>query len=388
MQNLTRRNFLTLAGMTAAGFALDPELVFGAVSEDAVDFMKVHKEMIVIDGAVPMIGGARQPEHLNWFREGGATAISVTVGGANMEDSVATMLIGWMAEQIQTRPELMLVRTADDILTCKREGKLGIFYHFQGPSPLDYDLDRVWFYKQAGLGVLQFAYNTRNPYANGITERVDGGLSILGIELVKACNEARVIVDVAHTGEKSALDAIRASSEPVILSHGNAIGQLNNPRNVPDNVLKAVANNGGFAGVVIYPAFVSTKKKPTMDDVLDMVDYMVNLMGVDHVSFGLDYDSTTHGAMPEEWIKKGYDMMVESGSWDPSVYPPPPYYYPEGLELPNKLHNLTGALLKRGYKEEDIAKMWSGNWMRVMKQVWGDKNAKLVIDEDAPFHVR
>ena len=145
-----------------------------------------------------------------------------------MEAPVTTKIMSWMAEQIQTRPELMLVRSVDDILTCKRAGKLGIFYHFQGPSPLAYDLDRVWYYKQAGVGVMQFAYNTRNPYANGITERVDGGLSILGIKLVEACNKARMIVDVSHTAEKSALDAIRASSEPVILSHGNALGQINN----------------------------------------------------------------------------------------------------------------------------------------------------------------
>jgi membrane dipeptidase len=385
MKHLTRRNFLTIAGLSAARLAINPMKVFSAAT---MDFMKVHKDLIVIDGAVPMLANTFNPEHLSWFLEGGATAISVTVGGGNMEAPVTTKIMSWMAEQIQTRPELRLVRSVDDILKCKREGKLGIFYHFQGPSPLAYDLDRVWYYKQSGVGVLQFAYNTRNPYANGITERVDGGLSILGIKLVEACNKARMIVDVSHTAEKSALDAIRASSEPVILSHGNALGQINNPRNVPDNVLKAIANNGGFAGVVGYPAFVSTKKRPTMDDMLDMVDYMVNLMGVDHVSFGIDYDATTHGAMPAEKIKAQYEAMVASGAWDPSAYPAPPYYYPKGIELPNTLYNLTGALLKRGYSEPEVAKMWGGNWMRVMKQVWGDKNAEPVVDEDEPFHLR
>jgi membrane dipeptidase len=385
MKYLTRKDFLTLAGLSAAGLALRPSRLFGAESDD--DFMRIHKDLIVIDGAVPLIPSSMNPEHLSWFIKGGATAISATVGGANLEAPLTTTLMSWIAEQIQTRPELMLVRSADDILTAKREGKLGIFYHFQGPSPLAYDLDRVWYYKQAGVGVLQLAYNTRNPYANGITERVDGGLSLLGIKLVEACNKARMIVDVSHTAEKSALDAIEASSEPVILSHGNALGQLNNPRNVPDNVLKAIAENGGFAGVVAYPAFVSSQKKPAMDDLLAMVDYMVNLMGVDHVSFGLDYDQTTHGAMSPEKVKAQYDAMVASGAWDPSAYPAPPYHYPEGIELPTTLHNLTGALLKRGYSTEDVAKLWGGNWMRVMKQVWGDKEAELIHDDDEPFHV-
>jgi membrane dipeptidase len=79
--------------------------------------------------------------------------------------------------------------------------------------------------------------------------------------------------------------------------------------------------------------------------------------------------------------------MVASGAWDPSAYPAPPYHYPEGIELPTTLHNLTGALLKRGYSTEDVAKLWGGNWMRVMKQVWGDKEAELIHDDDEPFHV-
>lgn len=135
---------------------------------------------------------------------------------------MAAEVIAWISEQIETRPELMVCRTDDDVRTAKREGKLGIFYRLQGPSPIGLDLDLVWFYKQAGVDLMQIAYNTRNPFANGATERIDGGLRTLGVGLVKACNSALVIVDVSHTGERSQLDAIEASSEPVIISHGNA----------------------------------------------------------------------------------------------------------------------------------------------------------------------
>lgn len=214
-----------------------------------------------------------------------------------------------------------------------------------------------------------------------------GGISELGIKLVKACNEARIIVDVAHTGEQSALDIIKASSEPVILSHGNARGKIDNPRNVPDKVLKAVAENGGIADVVAYPPFVSKNKKPTMDDMLDMVDYMVNLMGIDHAAFSLDYDATMHGVMPDEMVIKLYNQYVAEGVWDPTAYPKPPYYYPQGIELPNTLYNLTDGLLKRGYSKEDIAKLWGGNWLRVMEQVWGDPKANEIDAYDPQFHV-
>lgn len=300
----------------------------------------------------------------------------MTVGGGNFGTAFADDIIKWIAEQIFITPSLMLVRTAEDLRTAHREGKLGIWGHFQGPDPLGLDPDKVWFYKALGVGVIQIGYNTRNPYANGVNERVDGGLSKLGQQLVKTCNEARVIVDVSHTGWKSAMDAIEVSSEPVIMSHNNAFGKIQNGRNAPDEVLKAVAQSGGFSGAVAWPTFVSTKKKPTMDDMVGMIDYMVNVMGVDHVSMGFDWDSTVHGVMPDEWVKKQNDSMVASGAWgDTKTYPPPPFYFPEGMELPNTLYNLTGALLARGYSEADIAKIWGGNWLRVMERVWGDPKA-------------
>jgi len=122
-----------------------------------------------------------------------------------------------------------------------------------------------------------------------------------------------------------------------------------------------------------------------MDDMLDMVDYMVEVMGIDHVAFSLDYDATMHGVLPDEQVKATYDYYVSTGTWDPKAYPPPPYYYPQGIERPNTLYNLTGALLARGYSKEDVAKLWGGNWMRVMKIVWDDPKAEEVRDEQPAF---
>jgi len=96
--------------------------------------MAVHKNAIIIDGAVPLLAGTFNPRHIDWWIQGGATAISVTVGGANLGPDTTAKVIARVAEQIETRAELMLCRTANDIRTAKREGKLGMFYHFQGRS--------------------------------------------------------------------------------------------------------------------------------------------------------------------------------------------------------------------------------------------------------------
>ena len=125
-----------------------------------------------------------------------------------------------------------------------------------------------------------------------------------------------------------------------------------------------------------------------MEDMVAMIDYMVETIGIDHVAIGVDYDATTYGVLPEEWVQKQYQTFVDSGAWDPKAYPPPPYYYPEGIELPNTLHNLTGALLARGYTEKDLAKIWGGNWLRVMDKVWGDPKAKKVDQVHVPVHER
>jgi len=348
----------------------------------AEGFMDVHKELITIDGCIPLVSMTQDPEHLKWFKDGGITVASVSISGPPKDPELTTDIITWFSEQIQTNDDYVLIRTTDDIINAKKENKLGILYHCQSPIPLRENLDRVWYYKALGLSMMQLAYNARSPYANGATERVDGGISDLGIKLVKALNEARIIVDVAHTAEQSALDIIEASSEPVVLSHGNARGLIDNPRNVSDKLLKAVADNGGLAGVVGYPPFVSTSSSPTMDDFLDMVDYMVGVMGIDHVAFSLDYDATMDGVLPDEEVKATYDYYVSTGTWDASAYPPPPYFYPQGIERPNTLYNLTGALLARGYSKEDVAKMWSGNWMRVMKQVLDDPKANEVHVEE------
>jgi membrane dipeptidase len=85
----------------------------------------------------------------------------------------------------------------------------------------------------------------------------------------------------------------------------------------------------------------------------------------------MDYMHGQAGTVSNEDAKALYKYLVDSGNWSEKTYPPPPWYYPEGIELPDTLYNLTGALLARGYKKEDIAKIWGGNWMRIMGQVWG-----------------
>lgn len=353
-------------------------LIMGCAHEqkkgEPLNYIELHKELIFIDGAVPLLIAnptGPNPEHIDWYKNGGATALSVTVSGATDDASKTANQITYMAEQILQRDDLSMVYSSEDILKAKAEGKMGIFYHFQGCEGMGEDIKRVWHYKQLGVGMMQLVYNKEDQFGYGSLEE-DKGLKPLGKELVTEMNKAKIIVDLAHTGPQTSMDIIRASSSPVVASHSNCRCLIDSPRNLPDSVLRAIADNRGVAGVVAWPSFVSNKQKPHLDDLLDMVDKMVEVMGIDHVAFGLDYSSAIAGIMPDEEVLAVYDDYVEKGIFDTRVYKKPPYYFPEGIEDPRKLVNLTKGLVKRGYNKKEILKLMGGNWMRVMNDVWGE----------------
>ncbi|WP_455388712.1 dipeptidase [Petrachloros mirabilis] len=342
------------------------------------NYKEVHKELLVIDGTTNLIALNKDPKFIDWYLKGGASAVVCTVSTAGMtatsnqkaQDQTLDIL-GYTHRLLQTRDDILLVHRADDVLTAKQSGKLGLILQFQGAVPIETNLDLVNLWKAAGVNVIQLAYNVRNQMANGITERVDEGLSKLGVELIKRLNEARVVVDCAHTGARSTLDACEFSNAPVVISHSNARGKYDIQRNAPDEAIKAVAKTGGLCGANMFTFFIGKDPRPTMDDYIGHIDYLVSLVGIDHVAIGPDYMAGQSGIAPDEVMVAAYKNLIASGAWDPENYPEPPYVYPEGVELPTTLYNLTDGLLHRGYSKEDIGKIMGGNWMRVLKAVLG-----------------
>jgi len=388
-EGIGRRDFIKTMGIAAAamGAGLNASRTFAQAATSPArkpdpykpstsNYMQVHKELVVIDGCTNLTGLDKDPRYLDWYKQGGATAIVLTVSSAVMtatsnvrhKDDTLDHL-GYINRLLQTRDDLVLVRSASDIAEAKQTGKLGLFLQFQNAAVVESNLDLVNMYKALGVNVIGLAYNVRNQFANGVTERVDGGLSDAGIALIKRMNEAKVIVDVAHTGTRSGLDAVETSIAPVVLSHSNSREYFASQRNTPNELIKAVAKSGGLIGSVMYPSFVAENPTPTMAEYVGHIDYLVQLVGVDHVAIASDY--TNQISMSAAKQKAAYKVMIDSGAWDKKTYPYDVLTYPQGVETPKTLFNLTDALLARGYKKEDIAKIWGGNWVRVMKAVLG-----------------
>jgi membrane dipeptidase len=333
-----------------------------------IDPVALHRDAIVIDAVCPLL---TDTTHLPLYRRGGFTTVAPTVGGFSGGAAATLRTLGRWHAAIRADESLLLIRQAADVERAKAENKLGILLHFQGTEPIEDDLDLVDAYKALGVGIIQLAYNVKNRFGDGCEERTDAGLSRLGLKLIARMNKARVIVDCSHTGYRTTMDAIEASSAPVVFSHANPRAVHPSPRNILDEQIKAVAATGGLTGMVGYPAFVSADPRPSLNAFIDHIDYVVQLVGIDHVALGIDYFDGMAALAEPEAAKRQYDALIAAGHWSPASYPPPPYHYPEGIETPEGMPALTAGLVRRGYKAQDIRKILGGNWVRVYRAVWG-----------------
>ena len=332
---------------------------------------RIHKEAIIIDGTCPLLSHADSFEM--WIR-GGATAACATVGYGQPElgtVAASTQITHDWLGRIEKNPEkLMLIRTPEDIRRAKAQGRLGIIFHFQGSCNIGSELGNLETFHGRGLRLMQLCYNVKDLVGCGCTVPEDTGLTDFGREVISEMNRLGIVVDCAHTGHRTATDAISVSKTPVIISHANARTICGNARNLPDFMIKEIAANGGVIGLNGYPAFVADKERPTLDDLIDHAVYIADLVGIQALSVGVDYFEYQAGVVDDTTAGIVYDYLLKSGTWAPGEYPPPPWYYPEGMELPDKLPNLTAGLLRRGFSEEEVKGVLGGNLMRVFAQVW------------------
>jgi membrane dipeptidase len=329
----------------------------------------LHDDAIVIDGCCPLLVGI---PYIDWYIEGGATVVTPTIGGFHPTEVSFNFGAAWL-EYIRGRDDLVLIEKGSDVHRAKEEGKTGVVLAFQGTMPIGTDLNLVNAFKKMGVGIMQLTYNTECEVGYGAQVEEDKGLKQFGFEFIERCNACRVIVDCSHTGHTTSMDAIKASKSPVIFSHANptAIYPTDSHRNITDDLIRAAAESGGVVGAVGFPGMLGGIKQPSIDDFINSIDHIVNVGGIDSASLGIDYYLGQHPVADEKEAEEAYQREVDTGRWKGKDYPPPPHYYPEGIETPRTLPHLTEALLKRGYNEEDTRKILGLNLVRVYEAVWG-----------------
>jgi membrane dipeptidase len=341
----------------------------GASTTDAD---RLHAESIVIDGTCPLAGTFG---FLDWYREGGVTAAVATAGGVWPHLGAGETLKGlgsWL-RMLRSRHDLVLVEQASDIEAAKRARRMGVVLHFQGTDAFEASLDLVGAYQKLGVRMVQLTYNLTNRVGDGCEERTDSGLSRFGIDLVRQLNEHRIVVDCSHTGFRTTMDAFEVSNAPTVFSHANVRGVHDCPRNITDEQIKAAAATGGLIGINGFPYFVDATGRPTLDAYIAHIEYVAELVGIDHVAVSMDYYQGMAAAASAGEAETYHARSLASGRWSPESYPPPPHRYPEGLGDPREMPNLTRRLLERGYSTDDVKKIIGGNWMRIFREVWGGR---------------
>jgi membrane dipeptidase len=333
---------------------------------------RVHTEAIIVDTGVSGLAHQHQ-------LDGGISATLVTVSGMQTEDIDEVMMrIMPYVENAYAHPDkIAMIATPDDIRACKANGKIGYVLHFQGMTHISRRLYWVEMFARIGVRVMSLTYNGQNQLGCGAGEPNDTGLTYFGRQVVREMNRAGVVIDLSHLGEQTARDVCSVSSEPVVLTHSSPRGMVNHGRNAPADVMKAVAEMGGVMGISVYAPLMDEEngKFPTVETVLDHVEYAINEMGIDHVGIGTDV-----AAMDDvRWLfyQLRHRDLVPAYYFEPPYLGKAKYHSVEGFHTPADMPKITRGLVARGFSDEDVKKIMGGNFLRVFDQVWGDKMKSL-----------
>lgn len=326
--------------------------------------IRVHTESIVVDG---LEISRWDEEMLLRVRQGGLTAVVVTV--ATLEGFRATVenITEWYRRFDRHASVIMPVRSGEDIREAKQMGKVGIILGFQNTSPIEDDLRLLRVFKELGIRVIQLTYMERNFVGDGCLERTDCGLSRFGLEVVEEMNRLGILIDLSHVGYRTTMEAIEASQKPVAFTHANPRALCDHPRNKTDEQIKALVRKGGVIGATIFPPYLAAGSKATIEHVVDVIDYLVGLAGIDHVGIGTDF---TEG-QPREWFEW---LLRGKSSKEPIMELQYPIVNPAGIQSVADFPNITQALLARGYADSDVRKIIGENWLRLFEEVWPCSN--------------
>lgn len=321
---------------------------------------------------------AARRQYLDLWRRGGVTVACGTYSSAEPPaeafDRANAKLARAHAVVDALGGDLQLVRRAADIEHVHAQRRHGLVLDFQNTIAIADKLERVEHFYNLGVRMVQLTYNLRNLVGDGCTEAYQGGLSYFGRELVRTLNDFRILVDVSHCSEQVGWDALGVSRAPVIVSHSASKTVCLHDRNKSDALAKAIADRGGFFGVVVVAGFISPEKEPTPDAFADHVEHLVSVMGIDHVGIGTDKAGPGPGTESLVEYPKDLPRHPPGFNWAGfrlDEHRLTPEYHLRDYDSFADWPKLTVALAARGFNEEELRKLLGLNYLRVFRDVVG-----------------
>lgn len=334
-------------------------VVFDAHSDYA---LHVHREHI------KGIKDVLKVQHLPFLRKGGVNIEVLTVGGDfdlfpefdSQNYNTILQVLDSIHNEISNNPDLfVLIRNSKDFDEIKNK-KIGFILALEGANSIEDDFSRLHKYYDLGLRSIALTHNNRNQFADGCAENPAGGLSDLGKDYVKELNNLNVAIDLSHISEPSFWDVLDIIEKPPVATHSNAKSLCNHPRNLTDDQIKAIAERNGVIGINFFSIFIDNNgRKATVDRLIDHIDHIVELVGLNHIGFGPDFLNY--------YIKdlKSLDEQLDDPFGDNldfgAIY--------EVIRDVTEFPNLIGSIQKRGYSDRDIGKIQGENFVRVYKEI-------------------
>ena len=249
------------------------------------------------------------------------------------------MIEGIYADVAKYKDECGIALTEEDARRLKAEGKKAFFIGIENGYAIGKDIKNVKKYKDMGVQYMTLSHSYDNDICNSSSNTADAskGLTAFGRKVVKEMNKVGMMIDVSHVSEGTFWDVIKLSKDPIFASHSSVRALCDHDRNLTDEQLRALAKNGGVIQICIYGGYLNKDAKTaSVDDVVRHIDHAVKVAGIDHVGIGSDFDG-------------GGGVLGCAGD--------------------NDMINITVKLIEKGYSEEDLRKIWGGNFFRVMNQV-------------------
>jgi len=318
-----------------------------------INLNQFMKQQVVIDS---FQGSPLTDEYAEKIRSSGITAFFTSVSDSHCSLRQTLCNIHQLRETVGRLQDFTICKSARDIRQAKQEDKIGVLITLQDTYCLEYDVELMELLYDLGVRMVQLTANDGNLVGDGCGEPRAVGLSKLGKKLVDILNELGVLIDLSHVGDGTRREVLKNSRAPVAVSHGNARGFCDNVRNVDDDDIRTLAEKGGVIGATTYPTLCTWKEAPKLTDFVDNIEYLVNLVGEDHVGLGL---AQVEGVNLDGYLSQ-YPEMYALRS------------FPDGAESITAWPDIIQILVERGYSKLALQKIVGSNFLRLYDQVLGE----------------
>jgi membrane dipeptidase len=311
-------------------------------------------------------------QYSNWsesiFRqmnESGVAGVHVTIAYHEDFSEMVNNIIVWNQYFDKYSHLITHGLTTEDIYQAFNVGKTAIIFGLQNCSPIEDNLGYIEVCQQLGVRIMQLSYNNQSLLATGCYENVDAGITRMGRQVIQEMNRLSMIIDMSHSASFSTLEAINYSNQPIAITHANPSFWHNALRNKSDEVLNALADNGGMLGLSLYPHHLKNGSDCSLKDFCLMIAKTAEKIGVDNIGFGSDLCQNQPDNIVK-WMRNGTwtkDVEFGEGTKDSPGFPAQPEWFQSNIDFSNIIIELQNI----GFSSQEIEKISGKNWLTFFK---------------------